>query len=187
MASAGLQSQQSGGERLWYFHHIQKIIKSLSECADMLIDVYDLWDLGEFNQKGSQATKWGAREDLAELMLMARVMNMHVIWDAVLNHKTAGDATEPCWAVEVDPTGEPIICVKLQSDILRPLSSHLWLIISDKQTGGRRSRLPESSNHGSNTTFLDVEIHIAHSSGIANTSTAQTGTREGRERLSSRS
>jgi len=78
-----------------------------------LTDAYDLWDLGEFDQKGTTATKWGSREDLAELMLMARVMNMHVIWDAVLNHKTAGDATEPCWAVEVDPNGESCLCTAM--------------------------------------------------------------------------
>jgi len=68
-------------------------------------DCYDLWDLGEFDQKWTRSTKWGSREDLAELLLEAKVMDMTVIWDAVLNHKTAGDATEECWAVEVDPNG----------------------------------------------------------------------------------
>lgn len=68
-------------------------------------DCYDLWDLGEFDQKGSRSTKWGSREDLAELIRAAKEMFMTVIWDAVLNHKTAGDATESCWAVEVDPDG----------------------------------------------------------------------------------
>ena len=30
---------------------------------------------------------------------------MDVVWDAVLNHKQAGDATEETWAVEVDSEG----------------------------------------------------------------------------------
>ena len=38
-------------------------------------------------------------------MAMAKSLGVKVIWDAVLNHKTAGDATEECWAVEVDGTG----------------------------------------------------------------------------------
>ena len=69
-------------------------------------DCYDLWDLGEFDQKWTRATKWGSREDLAELMAKAKSLDVLVIWDAVLNHKTAGDATEACWAVEVDPDGK---------------------------------------------------------------------------------
>jgi len=84
-------------------------------------DCYDLWDLGEFDQKWSRSTKWGSREDLAELMLVAKVMNMTVIWDAVLNHKTAGDATEPCWAVEVDPKSmiERITVLVAMTDIFQ--------------------------------------------------------------------
>ncbi|GAB7353980.1 hypothetical protein MBLNU459_g4575t1 [Dothideomycetes sp. NU459] len=65
-------------------------------------DCYDLWDLGEFDQKWTRATKWGSREQLDELLELSHELKFKVIWDAVLNHKTAGDATEPCWAVEVD-------------------------------------------------------------------------------------
>ncbi|EKG12012.1 hypothetical protein MPH_10907 [Macrophomina phaseolina MS6] len=68
-------------------------------------DCYDLWDLGEFEQKGSRSTKWGSREELRDLMEKARSLGIGIIWDAVLNHKTAGDTTEECWAVEVDPEG----------------------------------------------------------------------------------
>lgn len=68
-------------------------------------DCYDLWDLGEFKQKGRRSTKWGGREELSNLMAVARACGVEVIWDAVLNHKTAGDATEEAWAVEVDPEG----------------------------------------------------------------------------------
>jgi len=32
------------------------------------------------------------------------------IWDAVLNHKTAGDATDEAWAVEVDEEGAYSFC-----------------------------------------------------------------------------
>lgn len=28
-----------------------------------------------------------------------------IVWDAILNHKTAGDATDHAWAVEVDKDG----------------------------------------------------------------------------------
>lgn len=68
-------------------------------------DCYDLWDLGEFDQKWTRATKWGSREELDEMMAKAKSLGVKVIWDAVLNHKTAGDAKEECWAVEVDRGG----------------------------------------------------------------------------------
>lgn len=69
-------------------------------------DCYDLWDLGEFDQKWTRATKWGSKEELNRLIAKAKKLGVQVYWDAVLNHKTAGDTTEECWAVEVDPDGE---------------------------------------------------------------------------------
>lgn len=69
-------------------------------------DIYDLWDLGEFEQKGSKSTKWGGRDDLNALIRKAKELGVGVIWDAVLNHKQGGDSTESgIWAVEVDPKG----------------------------------------------------------------------------------
>lgn len=68
-------------------------------------DCYDIWDLGEFDQKYARSTRWGSREELQDVMDTARREGVHCIWDAVLNHKTAGDATEETWAVEVDPEG----------------------------------------------------------------------------------
>lgn len=69
-------------------------------------DCYDLWDLGEFDQKGARSTKWGSREELRDLMDKAKSLGIAIVWDAVLSHKTAGDSTEECWAVEVDPEGD---------------------------------------------------------------------------------
>jgi len=81
-------------------------------------DCYDLWDLGEFDQKWTRATKWGSREELNELIAKAKSSDVLIIWDTVLNHKTAGDAKEECWAVEVDRQGTHgralvTLCIKL--------------------------------------------------------------------------
>ena len=69
-------------------------------------DIYDLWDLGEFEQKGNRSTKWGSREELDHLLRRARELHTGVVWDAVLNHKQGGDSVEEVWAVEVDKEGE---------------------------------------------------------------------------------
>lgn len=68
-------------------------------------DIYDLWDLGEFEQKGARSTKWGSREELRDLMDKGKECGIEMVWDAVLNHKAGADGTEECWAVEVDREG----------------------------------------------------------------------------------
>lgn len=76
-------------------------------------DIYDLYDLGEFDQKGSVATKWGSKKDLVTLGQAAEELGMGVYWDAVLNHKAGADRKEKCLAVTVDPKGTistPLFC-----------------------------------------------------------------------------
>jgi len=68
-------------------------------------DIYDLYDLGEFEQKGHRATKWGSKADLIELVRTAQVHDVGLYWDAVLNHRASADAAERCHAVRVDPKG----------------------------------------------------------------------------------
>ncbi|KAI0162552.1 glucan 1,4-alpha-maltohexaosidase [Pestalotiopsis sp. NC0098] len=65
-------------------------------------DIYDLYDLGEFDQKGGVATKWGTKEELLKLAATAKENNVGLYFDAVLNHKFAADRKEKCQAVEVD-------------------------------------------------------------------------------------
>lgn len=83
-------------------------------------DCYDLWDLGEFDQKWTRSTKWGSREELGALISKAKETGVKVVWDAVLNHKTAGDATEECWAVEVDGGNRMV-------EISRPKKIEPWI------------------------------------------------------------
>ncbi|KAF9238489.1 glycoside hydrolase family 13 protein [Melanogaster broomeanus] len=67
-------------------------------------DAYDLWDIGEFDQKGTISTRWGTREELLQACSTARQNNIGVIIDAVLNHKLGADRSEVFSAVPVDPT-----------------------------------------------------------------------------------
>lgn len=65
-------------------------------------DIYDLWDLGEFDWKDQRPTKWGSKEELVELCTEARRCGIGVVWDAVLNHRCAADHAEKVMAVRVD-------------------------------------------------------------------------------------
>ncbi|KAF2227045.1 putative alpha-amylase [Elsinoe ampelina] len=65
-------------------------------------DIYDLYDLGEFDQKGSVRTKWGDKEALLALCKTAREAGINTYLDAVLNHKAGADKKEKCHVIEVD-------------------------------------------------------------------------------------
>ncbi|KAH8920242.1 glycoside hydrolase family 13 protein [Atractiella rhizophila] len=65
-------------------------------------DIYDLFDLGEFDQKGSVATKWGTKDELVETIRKAKDAGIVCYIDAVLNHKAGADFKETFNATEVD-------------------------------------------------------------------------------------
>ncbi|GAA5037398.1 alpha-amylase [Marivirga lumbricoides] len=67
-------------------------------------DIYDLYDLGEFDQKGSIRTKYGTKEELLKAIENAHQLGIEVLADAVLNHKAGADEVETVTAVEVKPT-----------------------------------------------------------------------------------
>jgi alpha-amylase len=61
-------------------------------------DLYDLWDLGEFEQKfPGKGTKWGTKEELVRMAEVGGRCGVKVLFDAVLNHKTGADFCE--WAM----------------------------------------------------------------------------------------
>lgn len=64
---------------------------------------YDLYDLGEFDQKGTVRTKYGTKEELKEMIDELHKNHISVYLDVVLNHKAGGDFTEKFIVVEVDP------------------------------------------------------------------------------------
>ncbi len=66
-------------------------------------DPYDLYDLGEFDQKGSVATKYGTKEAYLAACKALQEAGIAVMADIVLNHKAHGDQKERFMAVRVNP------------------------------------------------------------------------------------
>ncbi len=64
---------------------------------------YDLFDLGEFEQKGTIRTKYGTKQELKEAIDELHKYQISVYLDAVMNHKVSADFTEKFKAQEVDP------------------------------------------------------------------------------------
>ena len=116
--------------------------------------IYDLWDLGEFEAKGSRRTKWGVREELDDLCKEANRLGIAVLWDAVLNHKAAADGKETSNGIKVDPRGQYLRRLHdFVSGEQRPTKSLMQI-----ETG---ISLPKrSSRLGRPSIFLLVEINI---------------------------
>ncbi|MCU0532486.1 MAG: alpha-amylase [Hydrococcus sp. Prado102] len=62
--------------------------------SDVGYGVYDLFDLGEFNQKGSIRTKYGTRQQYLDAIAALKAVGIQTYADTVLNHKIGGDASE---------------------------------------------------------------------------------------------
>ncbi|OJJ50069.1 hypothetical protein ASPZODRAFT_2117146 [Penicilliopsis zonata CBS 506.65] len=103
-------------------------------------DIYDLYDLGEFDQKGNRATKWGAKEELQALGSVAQKLGIGIYWDAVLNHKAAADYAERFSAVKVDPTNRNI-------EISRPEEIRGWTGYEFPGRGARYSSMRYNWQH----------------------------------------
>ncbi|MGN6248850.1 MAG: alpha-amylase [Ginsengibacter sp.] len=111
----------------WYMPHDGSLWKQIKEEAPRLKEIgftsiwfppaykgsngaysegynpYDLYDLGEFDQKGSVRTKYGTREEYFAAIDAVHENGMQVIVDIVLNHKSGGDECERIKVRKVDP------------------------------------------------------------------------------------
>ena len=68
---------------------------------DVGYGVYDLYDLGEFEQKGSVRTKYGTKQEYLTAIASAQQAGLQVYADVVLNHRDGGDETEKVQAVPI--------------------------------------------------------------------------------------
>ena len=70
---------------------------------DVGYGAYDLYDLGEFDQKGAVRTKYGTRQELEAAIEALHQQDIQVYGDVVMNHKAGADETEVFQAVKVNP------------------------------------------------------------------------------------
>ncbi len=70
---------------------------------DVGYGAYDLYDLGEFDQKGTIRTKYGTKQQLMKAISKLHQSGIQVYGDVVMNHKGGADYTQQVTVVEVDP------------------------------------------------------------------------------------
>lgn len=114
----------------------------------------DLWDLGEFDQKGTVRTKWGSYADLKQLQKVAKDNDILLYFDAVLNHKASADETEKCRAQEVEWDGQHFSCTSLMIDRTKTVGGEVEI------AGWLGFTFP-----GRNNKYSDMKWHWYHFTG----------------------
>ncbi|MBD2360388.1 alpha-amylase [Anabaena minutissima FACHB-250] len=90
VAASAPELADAGFTAMW----LPPAYKGFAGSFDVGYGVYDLFDLGEFEQKGSVRTKYGTRQQYLDAVKSLQTQGLQVYADAVLNHKMGGDAVE---------------------------------------------------------------------------------------------
>lgn len=114
--------------------------------SDTGYGAYDLYDLGEFDQKGTVRTKYGTKDQLTEAIDELHKHDIKVYADIVINHKGGADETERFMAIEID-----------RKDKLTPISEPYeiegWTKFNFEGRGGKYSDFKWNFQHFNGTDF----------------------------------
>lgn len=89
---------QDGVNMVW----LPPAYKGASGKSDVGYGVYDVYDLGEFDQKGTIPTKYGTREEYLQAVKDLQNAGIEVLGDIVLNHRMGADEKETAEVIEVN-------------------------------------------------------------------------------------
>ncbi len=109
VASRAPELARTGFTAVW----LPPAYKGIEGARDVGYGVYDMYDLGEFDQRGSVRTKYGTKAQYLAAVRAAQKAGLAVYADTVLNHRMGGDATEAVRAIpypqddRLRPSGEP--------------------------------------------------------------------------------
>lgn len=96
VAAQAEELKKNGINMVW----LPPAYKGAAGAKSVGYDVYDTYDLGEFEQKGSVATKYGTREEYLTAVAALQEQGIEVLADVVLNHMMGADGTEEVFAEE---------------------------------------------------------------------------------------
>lgn len=76
--------------------------KGIGGANEVGYGVYDVYDLGEFDQKGTVKTKYGSKEEYLNCIITLKQNGIESYADIVLNHKMGADMLQTIPATKVD-------------------------------------------------------------------------------------
>ncbi|KAL4071996.1 glycoside hydrolase family 13 protein [Scleroderma citrinum] len=112
-------------------------------------DAYDLWDLGEFDQKAGVATRWGTKDQLTRACSIARQHGIGPVITAVLNQKLGADRPERFMAVRCDPRNR-------LREIEKEREISGWTIFDFPGRQGKYSTMTWTQEHFTGTDWDDI-------------------------------
>lgn len=104
LAAKAKTLSKAGITALW----LPPATKSAFGCQEAGYAVYDLYDLGEFDQKGSIPTKYGTKDEYIKAIKSCHQAGIQVYADIVLDHKIGADAAEDIEATECASTNRTL-------------------------------------------------------------------------------
>lgn len=113
--------------------------KAKNGVEDTGYAVYDLYDLGEFNQKNTIRTKYGTKDEYQKAIEALHQNNIKVYADIVLNHKMGADATEAVAATIVNPRNREILKDDIQIEA--------WTVFNFENRNNMYSDFKWNHNH----------------------------------------
>ena len=116
---------------------------------DVGYSVYDMYDLGEFDQKGTVRTKYGTAEEYTEAVRAFHYAGVKVIADIVLNQKIGGDEME-------DVTAVPVSAENRNETIGEPQTVRVWSRFTFPGRGGKYSAFTWNHEHFTGTDWDEI-------------------------------
>lgn len=141
LKDAAPQLKQVGINSVW----IPPVTKGQS-AEDTGYGIYDLYDLGEFDQKGTVRTKYGTKQELIEAIEACKANEIAVYVDLVMNHKAGADATERFKVIQVDEMDRT-------KDISKPFEIEGWTKFTFPGRGDTYSAFKWDFHHFNGTDY----------------------------------
>ncbi len=133
--------KQKGISTVW----IPPVTKGQSD-KDTGYGTYDLYDLGEFDQKGSVRTKYGTKQQLIDAITACHEHDLAVYVDLVMNHKAGADETEKIKVIEVDGNNRT-------KEISKPFDIEAWTKFTFPGRGDKYSSFKWNAEHFNGTDY----------------------------------
>lgn len=144
-AAQAVELKEAGINMVW----LPPAYKGAAGSASVGYDVYDMYDLGEFDQKGSIGTKYGTRAEYLSAVKSLQEQGIAVLCDVVLNHRMGADGTE-------EVTVEEELSTDRNRDISGRQQIRAWTKFDFSGRGGKYSGFCWNASHFSGTDWDDA-------------------------------
>lgn len=148
LSSKAEELKKSGINIIW----LPPAYKGANGKQSVGYDVYDTYDLGEFDQKGSVATKYGTKKEYLYAVKTLQKQGIKVLADVVLNHMIGADETEIVMAQEMASNDR-----KYAIDEVKPIMA--WTKFDFAGRNGKYSTFTWNASHFSGIDWDETSQH----------------------------